>query len=318
MRKLCIFLSVILIILSGCSKNELQNRPQNAPSSVPSNTYANTSTPKDSITFLKNYSEVMDYYFLKFGSEYAYKIIDTAAFYSSSQSDKVIADSKNAVDAAKLKLDELDKIEVINGLGLSDKHAVVLKAKNYYEITADSLIDAMKDNCNGSVWLQKIKNLSNALELLSLSCMDAKNQAELKLNELGAGKINNGKSNDLYNEVNQNVKSSPITEGITPITEEDILLSYDVLANQVFNELVSSQEHSQGYSYLVVGKYSYNDIEYYVIQAGTPTSMNEYYLIDNFSKQDDRNLYPKVYSAGWGGIQTENMELVYETKIPKP
>ena len=320
MKKICVILSAILIVLSGCSKSEPQDSPQNGSGSSDLNTATYNITAEDTVTFLNNYSNTMDYYIFNFASEYG-SIITKATLEYLTGGGNVIADSESAVAAAKNKLDELENIEVVNGLGLSDKHSTVLEAKDNYEMTADSFIDAMKDKCNSADWSKKRDYLSFALKILNQACMDAKNQAELKLYELGAGKSDNDSTNNsdiALNEENQNIMSPSTADKITPISEEDILLSYDVLAKQVFDEYVSSEQHSQGYTYLLVGKYSYNVIEYYVIQAGTPTSMNEYYLIDNFTDQDYRNLYPQVYSAGWGGIQAESMELVYETKIPKP
>lgn len=323
MRKLHLLLCAILIILTGCSNSNPQNNIQDKTDIEESTAYSEEIKSEDSISFLKNYSELMDYYIFKFASEDASKVTYATVQYLSSASEKVITDSENAVDDVKRKLNELEDVDVIEGLGLSEKHSVVLKAKSNYEDSADSLISAMKDKCNTAEWSEKRDNISSAIDLLRQACMDAKNQADLKLYELGAVKndIDNAPNpNNAMSEDNQSEAvslSPPNTGEIIPITEDDTLSNKVSITKHIFDEYTSSEHHSENYSYLVAGKYSYNNIEYYVIQAGTPESMNEYYLVDSFSNNDDEYLYPQVYRAGWGGIQTEMIELVYDTKLLK-
>ena len=306
-----------MVILSGCSKSKPPTNPKNVGGS--SDTSKATYTSEDNITFLKEYSDTLSYFISKFPSEYGLKITDTTTEYFTSGN--AIADSENAVAAADKKLDELDNIKVVNGLGLSDKHNTVIKTKDNYELKVNSLISAMKDGCNAYDWKQKSENLSSSFELFTKACMDAKNQAELKLNSLNAENRQNTsvKGSDNTEDGNKHNMDSPSANDIIlPLDENDTTNSYDGLSEQVFDAYVSSEQHSKDYTYYLAGKYNHNNIEYFVIQGGTPQSTNEYYLIDNFSKQNDRYLYPQVYSAGYGGIQADSMKLVYKTKIPKP
>lgn len=117
---------------------------------------------------------------------------------------------------------------------------------------------------------------------------------------------------------NITTESSPIETAkgeIIPTTYEDEMSGKISITKQVFDEYISTKKHSDGYSFIVAGKYVYKSTVYYVIQAGTPSSMNEYYLVDNFTKKENGYWYPKIYEAGWGDVDINTMKLAYETKI---
>ncbi len=77
-------------------------------------------------------------------------------------------------------------------------------------------------------------------------------------------------------------------------------------ALKVFNEYTQKSNHSESYMGVPAGTCILNGNVCYVIQAGTPVSMNEYYIIDLSAGENNT----KIYYGGWSGIQKDMISRV--------
>ncbi|MBE5821768.1 MAG: hypothetical protein E7311_04175 [Clostridiales bacterium] len=80
------------------------------------------------------------------------------------------------------------------------------------------------------------------------------------------------------------------------------------LVKDLFQKIVDGEVHTPNYNFMVVGTCILNGNKSYVIQAGIPSNMGEYYIVD-ISKGIDNAL---VFYGGWHDVHADMIELEYK------
>ena len=145
--------------------------------------------------FLNDYINLIRYFYsAEFRSGYHIEIYKASIQYLNNKENAIIA-CNEIFTAAKDKLDELEQVNVPEGLGLKNKHDNVIRAKNGYERSVSNLIRAMEDGCSPLEFTDKRKNIEFSMEMFKDALAGANNQAVAKINERKANGFNRKNSN---------------------------------------------------------------------------------------------------------------------------
>ncbi len=186
-------------MLAGCSKADDHSAVNGGLTKVTNNNhqthagYSQNDEPQANPNideFLNDYIYLIRYFYsAEFRSGYHIEIYKASIQYLNNKENAIIT-CNEIFTAAKYKLDELEQVNVPEGLGLKNKHDNVIKAKNGYERAVSNLIRAMEDGCSPSEFTDKRKNIVFSMEMFKDALAVANNQAVAKINERKVNSLN--------------------------------------------------------------------------------------------------------------------------------